>query len=51
MNSIKGHIVDVVHRNIFDGELIIEGEKIVEVRRTRLTDEQQGEEHSTLKKP
>ena len=51
MNSIKGHIVDVVHHNIFDGELIIEGEKIVEVRRTRLTDEQQGEEHSTLKKP
>ena len=34
--GIKGHIVDVVRREIFDGELIIEGEKIAEVKRCRL---------------
>ena len=34
--GVKGHIVDVVHREIFDGELIIEGEKIVEVRHCEL---------------
>jgi adenine deaminase len=36
MNSIKGHIVDVVHHEIFDGELMIEGERIVEVKRSEL---------------
>lgn len=36
MNNIKGHIVDVVHREIFDGELIVNGETIVEVRRCTL---------------
>ncbi len=34
--GIKGHIVDVVRREIFDGELIIEGEKIAEVKRCQL---------------
>ncbi len=44
MNSMKGHIVDVVHREIFDGELIIEGERIAEVRRCKLpaSEEQNG---------
>ena len=36
MENMKGHIVDVVRREIFDGELVIEGEKIVEVRRCKL---------------
>ena len=38
MNSMKGHIVDVVRREIYDGELVVEGEKIVEVRRCELGD-------------
>ena len=36
MTSIKGHIVNVVRHEIFDGELVIEGEKIVEVNRASL---------------
>ena len=36
MNQVKGHIVDVVHREIFDGELIIKNEQIVEVKRCQL---------------
>ena len=36
MEKIKGHIVDVVRREIYDGELVIEGEKIVEVKRCEL---------------
>ena len=32
MKSIKGHIVDAVRREIFDGELVIEGERIVDVK-------------------
>ena len=36
MNNMKGHIVDVIHREIFDGELVIEGENIVEVKRCQL---------------
>ena len=36
--NIKGHIVDVVRREIYDGELVVEGEKIVEVRRCELGD-------------
>ena len=36
MTSIKGHIVDVVRREIFDGELVIEDERIVEVKRCEL---------------
>ena len=36
MENMKGHIVDVVRREIYDGELVIEGEKIVEVRRCKL---------------
>ena len=35
MENMKGHIVDVIRREIFDGELVIEGEKIVEVRRCK----------------
>ena len=33
MENIKGHIVDVVRREIFDGEVVINDEKIAEVRR------------------
>jgi adenine deaminase len=36
MNSVKGHIVDVVRREIFDGELVIANERIVEVKRCTL---------------
>ena len=36
--NIKGHIVDVVRREIYDGELVVEGERIVEVRRCELGD-------------
>ena len=36
MMSVKGHIVDVKRREIFDGELVIEGEEIVEVKRCKL---------------
>lgn len=33
MRSVKGHIVDVVRREIYDGELVIKDEKIAEVKR------------------
>ena len=33
MDSVKGHIVDVVRREIFDGEIVIKDEKIAEVKR------------------
>ena len=36
MKSIKGHIVDVVRREIFDGELVIKDETIAEVKRCAL---------------
>ena len=36
MNNMKGHIVDVIRRELFDGELVIEGENIVEVKRCQL---------------
>lgn len=36
MENIKGHIVDVVRRKIFDGEVVINDEKIAEVRRCTL---------------
>ena len=36
MNSIKGHIVVVVRHEIFDGELIIQDETIIEVKRCAL---------------
>lgn len=36
MNNVKGHIVDVVRHEIFDGELIIKDEQIVEVKRCQL---------------
>ena len=38
MESIKGHIVDVVRHEIFDGELVISNERIVEVKRCALPD-------------
>ena len=38
MRSIKGHIVDVVRREIFDGEVIIDGERIADIRRCEHTD-------------
>ncbi len=34
--SVKGHIVDVISHEIFDGELVIDGETIVEVKRCEL---------------
>ena len=40
MNSIKGHIVDVVRREIFDGEIIIQGETIAEVKRCTLPEQE-----------
>ena len=36
MKNIKGHIVDVVQREIFDGELVIKDGKIVEIKRCEL---------------
>lgn len=36
MENIKGHIVDVVRREIFDGEVVIKDEKIAEIRRCTL---------------
>ncbi len=36
MNSVKGHIVDVVRREIFDGELVINDGQIVDVKRCDL---------------
>ena len=36
MNSVKGHIVDVVSREIYDGELVIRDGKIAEVKRCTL---------------
>lgn len=38
MKSIKGHIVDVVRREIFDGELLIEGERIASISKSPLPD-------------
>lgn len=35
---INGHIVDVVGREIYDGELIIKGDKIVNIKRHKLDD-------------
>ena len=40
MNSIKGHIVDVKRREIFDGELLIDGENIVEVKHCALPEKE-----------
>ena len=40
MNSIKGHIVDVVRREIYDGEIIIQGETIAEVKRCTLPEQE-----------
>ena len=36
MKNVKGHIVDVVRREIYDGELVITDEKIAEVKRCTL---------------
>ena len=36
MKNVKGHIVDVVRREIFDGELIIKDGKIAEINRCEL---------------
>ena len=38
MKSFKGHIVDVVRREIFDGELVVDREQITEVKRCELGD-------------
>ena len=37
MQSYKGHIVDVVRRRIFDGEIIVNGETISEIRECELS--------------
>ena len=36
MNSVKGHIVDVMRHEIFDGELVIKDGRIAEVKRCTL---------------
>ena len=36
MNNVKGHVVDVVRREIYDGELVIKDKKIVEIKRCEL---------------
>jgi len=38
MNNVKGHIVDVVSREIFDGELVIQDGKIADIKRCTLPD-------------
>ena len=40
MNSVKGHIVDVVSREIYDGELMIRDGKIAEVKRCTLPEQE-----------
>lgn len=37
MNSVKGHIVDVLRREIYDGELVIEDERIIDIKRCELS--------------
>ena len=37
MNSVKGHIVDVMRREIYDGELVIEDERIIDIKRCELS--------------
>ena len=34
--NVKGHVVDVMRHEIFDGEVVVEGENIVEVKRCQL---------------
>ncbi len=34
--NVKGHVVDVMRHEIFDGEVVVEGENIVEVKRCHL---------------
>ena len=48
--NIKGHIVDVVRREIFDGELVIEGERIVELKRCKLDTIPSDAQHGPMKK-
>ena len=38
MKSYKGHIVDVIRREVFDGELVVDNGHIVEVKRCELSD-------------
>ena len=38
MKSYKGHIVDVIRREVFDGELVVDNGRIVEVKRCELSD-------------
>ena len=40
MNSVKGHIVDVVSREIYDGELMIRDGKNAEVKRCTLPEQE-----------
>jgi adenine deaminase len=40
MEKIKGHIVDVMRREIFDGELVIENETIVEIKPCKLPEDE-----------
>lgn len=40
MDSVKGHIVDVVRREIFDGELVINNGIIAEVKRCTLPEQE-----------
>ena len=40
MKNVKGHIVDVVRREIYDGELVIRDGKIAEVKRCTLPEQE-----------
>ena len=40
MKNVKGHIVDVVRREIYDGELVIRDGKIAEVKRCALPEQE-----------
>ena len=38
MKRYQGHIVDVIRHKIFDGEVVVNGERIVEVKQCELPD-------------
>ena len=39
MKKYQGHIVDAVHREIFDGELVVDDGRIVQVNRCELSED------------
>ena len=36
MKTYQGHIVDVVRREVYDGEIVVEGDRIKQVKRCEL---------------